>query len=151
MMNTMCAASTETDRKASRFEIDARGDALTRGFAIQASLILGGLALLLAADLILLAFVKDRTTLGVMRLIAKGAPILMVLAVPVLAMSYRRRVRAVVRMGFKICPRCLHSLRNLRPVGECPECGRPYEMRPLQRAWLQSYRRGRPRGDKRNV
>lgn len=43
-----------------------------------------------------------------------------------------RRAR---RADHGLCPRCGYDLRTLRPIGQCPECGREYDIDLVRKSW----------------
>jgi len=60
--------------------------------------------------------------------------------VPVLIVDRRQR-REVDRTGGSTCPNCLHDLRGIADLGECPECRFAYRVDGLRANWDRRYRK----------
>ena len=49
---------------------------------------------------------------------------------------WNRRVgRDVIEYDRKVCLHCLYPLRDLAPRGNCPECGKAYEIENVVKEW----------------
>jgi hypothetical protein len=80
---------------------------------------------------------QDWLGLGDLEL-AIAAVLVLLFTVPLMGAYFVRRRRwreTAVESDFAICPECGYSLKGLPDKHACPECGKPYDLSVVRRAW----------------
>jgi hypothetical protein len=94
-------------------------------------LAVGGIMLNVVPVLAILCLEKQFFGAGIIPLLVGG----LLIAVPAVVLE-RRLLSRVRKAELLVCPRCEYSLANSGERGICPECGRPFEIESVRRAWV---------------
>jgi hypothetical protein len=53
------------------------------------------------------------------------------------AVRHSAMVRRIRSLRGEVCPTCTYALRDLPPIGVCPECGTPYDIETCRAHWRE--------------
>ncbi len=112
----------------------AREAAIMRAYTIINRVVLGGLFVILIAEIF-----RWIPRVSIAPWVLSALLIDQLVQRVWLRRIHQRGHKAIMAAGYRVCPGCGYSLDGLRPAGECPECDRDYAPEALKTYWDNTY------------